>query len=50
MSNSSIKSKTALLRNGETQKGNGYPEANDYSAKILETMQTAFSLMILVIL
>ena len=40
MSNSSIKSKTALLRNGETQKGNGYPEANDYSARILETMQT----------
>ena len=34
------KSKTALLRNGETQKGNGYPEANDYSARILETMQT----------
>ena len=40
MSNSSIKSKTALLRNGETQKGNGYLEANDYSARILETMQT----------
>ena len=40
MSKSSIKSKTALLRNGKTQKGNGYPEANDYSARILETMQT----------